>query len=55
MSKSKLDVLKESFQNECKVINMKYEYNGFTGDEQWAIISDLTETEILEKYLPLVK
>ena len=55
MSKSKLDVLKESFQNECKVINMKYEYNGFAGDEQWAIISDLSETEILKKYLPLVK
>ena len=54
MSNTKLDVLKQRFQEECKVINMKYEYNGYTGNEQWAIISELTEDEILEKYLPLL-
>ena len=54
MSNTELDVLKRRFQEECKVINMKYEYNGYTGNEQWAIISELTEGEILEKYLPLL-
>ena len=55
MTKSQLDVLKEEFQNECKVINLKYEYEGYNGKEQWAIISELTEKEILEKYKPFVQ
>lgn len=50
MAKSQFDVLKEEFQNECKVINLKYEYEGYIGKEQWAIVSVLTEKEILEKY-----
>ena len=48
MAKSQLDVLKEEFQNECKVINLKYEYEGYTGEEQWAIISELTKKELFE-------
>lgn len=55
MAKSQLDVLKEAFQNECKVINLKYEYEEYSGKEQWAVISELTEEEILEKYKPLVQ
>ncbi len=55
MAKSQFDVLKQRFQEECKVINMKYEYNGYIGNEQWAIISELTEDEILEKYRPFVE
>jgi len=41
---------KESFKSECKVINLKYEYEGYNGTEKWAIISELTETELFEKY-----
>ena len=48
MAKSQFDVLKEEFQNECKVINLKYEYEEYIGKEQWAIISELSEEEILE-------
>lgn len=55
MAKSQLDVLKEEFQNECKVINLKYEYEEYIGKEQWAIISELSEEEILEKYKPIVQ
>lgn len=33
---------------------MKHEYNGYTGNKQWAIISELTEDEILEKYHSLI-
>lgn len=55
MAKSQLDVLKEHFQSECKVINLKYEYEGYTGEEQWAIISELTKKELFEKYPEIVK
>lgn len=55
MSENKYDVLNEEFQNDCKVISMKYEYEGYSGEEQWAIISELSEKEILEKYKPLVE
>jgi len=55
MAKSQFDVLKEEFQNKCKVINLKYEYEGYTGEEQWAIISELTKKELFEKYPEIVK
>lgn len=55
MAKSQLDVLKEEFQNECKVINLKYEYEGYIGEEQWVIISVLTEKELFEKYPEIIK
>lgn len=40
----------ETFNSECRLINLKYEYQGYTGDEQWAIVSELTEQEIFLKY-----
>ena len=43
------------FKNECKVINLKYEYEGYTGMEQWAIVSELTEKELFEKYPDVVE
>ena len=46
--------LEEQFADECKVISLKYEYQGYIGDEKWAIISDLTEEEILVKYRPFL-
>lgn len=55
MTKSQLDVLKEEFQNECKVINLKYEYEGYIGKESWAIISALTEKELFAKYPEIIK
>ena len=43
----------ELFAKDCKLINLKYEYNGYTGDERWAIITELSVKELREKY-PLV-
>ncbi len=43
----------ELFAKDCKLINLKYEYNGYTGDEKWAIITELSVKRTLEKY-PLV-
>lgn len=45
-----LSALDEQFKYECKVINLSYEYPGYTGKEKWAIITDLTEKELIEKY-----
>lgn len=55
MAKSQFDVLREEFQNECKVINLKYEYEGYIDKEQWAVISELSEEEILKKYKLIVQ
>ena len=54
MSNKQFNELEIQFQEECKVINLRYEYDGYIGSEQWAIISELTEKEILEKYRPIV-
>ena len=43
----------ELFAKNCKLINLKYEYNGYNGDEKWAIITELSVKELWEKY-PLV-
>ena len=34
---------------------MNYEYPGYTGEEKWAIISDLTEEDIMRKYAELIQ
>ena len=54
MSKKQFTELELQFQEECKVINLKYEYDGYNGDINWAIISNLTEDEMLEKYRPII-
>lgn len=45
-----LENKQDNFKSECRLINLKYEYQGYTGDEQWAIVSELTEQEIFLKY-----
>lgn len=49
-----VSALDEQFKKDCKVINLKYEYPGYTGIEQWAIITDLSEEELEEKYEKIV-
>ena len=31
----------ELFAKDCNLINLKYEYMGYTGQEKWAIVSEL--------------
>ena len=38
------------FKQECKVINLEIEYEGFVGEERYAIITDLSEAELQTKY-----
>ena len=54
MPKKQFNELEIQFQEECKVINLKYEYDGYNGDISCAIISNLSEDEILEKYRPII-
>lgn len=44
----------EQFKYDCKVINLSYEYPGYTGEEKWAIITDLTEEELRKKYEEII-
>ena len=39
----------ELFVKDCKLINLKYEYNGYIGAERWAIITELSVKELWEK------
>jgi hypothetical protein len=50
MNNTIISALDEQFKKDCKVINLKYEYPGYTGIEQWAIITDLSEDELCTKY-----
>lgn len=38
------------FSSECKVIDLRYEYVGYIGEEKYAIVTDLTKNELLAKY-----
>ena len=55
MTKLTLEQQEQLFGNECKVINLKYEYEGYTGSEKWAIITELTEEEIWIKYPDVIR
>lgn len=45
----------DQFKRDCKIINLRYEYPGYKSDISWAIVSDLTENELLEKYPEEIK
>ena len=38
-----ITAIDKQFKTECKVINLKYEYPGYSGKEKWAIITNLPE------------
>lgn len=49
------------FAADCKVIELKYEYKGYTGDERYGLITALSEQELsckygclLERYAPYI-
>ena len=45
----------DQFKLDCKIINLKYEYTGYKDDVQWAIVTELSEEEILQKYPEEIK
>lgn len=53
--------INKSFKQECKVINLELEYEGYVGNERYAIITDLSEEELnarysteIERYKPFI-
>lgn len=38
------------FHEECRVVNMRKEYPGYTGEIKWIIVSDLEETQLRELF-----
>ena len=43
MTKLTLEQQELLFANDCKLINLRYEYHGYTGTEKWAIVTELAE------------
>ncbi len=50
MAKFTLTEQEELFAKDCMLINLLYEYSGFTGYEKWAIVTELSEKELKSKY-----
>lgn len=50
MEKLTLAKQEELFAKDCKLINLRYEYSGYTGTEKWAIVTELAEEELWVKY-----
>lgn len=38
------------FRQECKTIDLKYEYKGYTGNERFAIVTEHTEKELMDRF-----
>lgn len=51
---NKLNNQEELFARDCRLINLKYEYDGYTGTEKWAIITELTEGELWDEYPDII-
>ena len=47
--------LEISFKEECHVINLPMEYPNFTGVEEWAIFTSLTDAELRTKYESIIR
>ena len=59
MLKNDITAIEEQFNQECTVIELKYEYPGYTGTEKYAIVTELSQAEIelfyseqIRKYTP---
>ena len=50
MANNTISALDEQFKEECKTLNLVYEYPGYTGTVRWAIITGLTTEQLFEKY-----
>ena len=50
MKKLTVNKQEELFAQDCKLINLRYEYSGFSGMEKWAIITELSEEALWDKY-----
>ena len=49
------NTLLKQFKDECQVIEFKYEYPGYVGYEQYGIITELSESELNDKYKDIIE
>ena len=49
MEKIPSDLIK-GFENDCKIINLQKEYPQYQGTVKYAVISSLTEDELIQRY-----
>ena len=54
MKKFTVNEQEELFAKDCKLINLRYEYRGFTGTEKWAIVTELPEEALWDKYPDII-
>lgn len=45
----------EAFKRDCRIVNMKREYPGYTGEILWLVVSRLSEQQIEEMYTAEIK
>lgn len=50
MEQNKTLTLDEQFNKDCEIVNLRYEYPGYTGTEKYGIITSLSEKELDRKY-----
>lgn len=55
MTKLTLEQQELLFANDCKLINLRYEYHGYTSTEKWAIVTELAEEELWVKYPDVIR
>ena len=55
MTKLTLTEQEELFAKDCKLINLRYEYTHYIGTEKWAVVTELTEKELREKYPDIIR
>ena len=55
MTKFTLTEQEDLFAKDCKLINLQYEYSGYTGTEKWAIVTELSENELKSKYPDVIR
>ena len=44
-----------AFRTDCRLVNMKQEYPGYTGKAKWMLVSSLPESEVMERYADELK
>lgn len=55
MKNTLLNRKNEEFKNECKLVNLKYEYGKEYIGAEWGVITELSEKELFEKYPEQIK
>lgn len=49
------NIIREQFNEDCKIINFHYEYPGYVGNVHYGIITALNEKELKDKYAEKLK